>query len=277
MGGRVKFLCLTICALLAYCGGVLAQADTVHFALAAEQPEAHQVVVSMRFSTTSRGYVDIRMPVWSPGYYQTLNYPEKVSNFAAQTAGGAALRWERRGHDGWRVFNGDVAEIRLRYTVLADRPFVATSYVDASRAFIKPAGVFMYIEGQLQRPARVSVEPLPWPDVATGLDRLGKASRVFEAADFDILYDSPILIGQLRTLPPFEVGGAKHRFIGYGMSADFDEVALMADIQKIVQEATTLIGDIPYRVDRIQAARPSGVAVGGKCHFRLPQPHALSR
>lgn len=247
MRNMVKWFCLTIWGLITCCSSVLAQVDTVYFAVTMPQREQHKINVSMRFSATSRDYVDIRMPVWSPGYYQTLNYPEKVSDFAAQTAEGAALHWERLGQDGWRIFSGDVAEVTLRYTVLADRPFVATSYVDANRAFIKPAGVFMYIDGQLQRPARVSVTPpLPWPDIATGLDTVSGESAIFEAADFDILYDSPILIGELRALPPFEVGGAEHRFIGYGMSTDFDDAALMGDIRKIVREATTIIGEIPY-------------------------------
>ena len=239
--------------LITCCFRLSAQVDTVYFTVAMQQREQHKFDVSMQFMPPPGDYVDIRMPVWSPGYYQILNYAEHVDNFSARLDDGQVLQWERHGHDGWRVFGAasdssapDV--VHLQYTIIAERPFVATSYIDTSRAFIKPASVFMYIDGQLRRPARVAIKaPQRWPNVATGLDAVRGQQYVFEAADFDILYDSPLLVGQLRSLPSFEVDGKKHRFIGYGMSSDFNADALMDDIHKIVVAAKAVVTDqLPY-------------------------------
>jgi predicted metalloprotease with PDZ domain len=59
------------------------------------------------------------------------------------------------------------------------------------------------------------------------------------------LYDCPILIGDLETLPSFNVRGIEHRFIGYKMGS-FNRNLFMQYLKKTVEAAVAVIGDIPY-------------------------------
>ncbi len=234
---------LTIAAISGY-----GQQDTVTFTVGLHEGAAHRFRIGMEARLPAgQRFVDFRMPVWSPGYYQLMDYADNVSDFAARDAAGEALAWERLASDTWRVFPGRAQEIKLAYRVLADRPFVATAYIDSNRGFIKPAALFMYRDGELGLPAKMVLDaPDSWPDVATALEELSGRDRVYVAPDFDTLYDSPLLVGKLRALPAFEVDGIAHRFIGYGMAA-FDERRMMDDIRKIVQAAKELMGELPYR------------------------------
>jgi predicted metalloprotease with PDZ domain len=131
--------------------------------------------------------------------------------------------------------------------VKTTRPFVGTPYVDEQRAYILPAGVCLYPAGEINHPVTLGVKPYsPWKDVATGLDSVPGKQFVYAAPDYDILYDSPILVGNLEELPGFVVKGIPHHFIAY-KPGDFDKVTFMNDLKKIVETATTLMGDIPYR------------------------------
>ncbi|MEP6713471.1 MAG: hypothetical protein ABJA37_13685, partial [Ferruginibacter sp.] len=85
-----------------------------------------------------------------------------------------------------------------------------------------------------------------WSKVATGLEPVAGKSNEFTATDFDILYDCPILMGNLEELPSFKVNGIEHRFIGYKLG-DFDRIQFMDNLKKLVESAVAIIGDIPYK------------------------------
>ncbi len=223
---------------------VFAQKDTVYFKVNTTNTKANKIGVSMTFKTGGKDIVDVKMPAWSPGYYQLMNYGKTVKEFKAATNHGKSLSWQQMGTDTWRIATKGVKQVQLNYEIQTERSFVATSYINEERAFIKPTATFLGVEGALHLPAVVTV-PLEngWTRIATGLDSAGKGKYV--AKDFDILYDCPILVGDLQELPSFKVKGKLHRFIGFKMG-NFDGVGLMKDLEKIVTTASNLIGDIPY-------------------------------
>lgn len=116
----------------------------------------------------------------------------------------------------------------------------------------------MHEAGKILKPSVVTIKPFSqWKNVATGLDSIAGKHFTYTAPDFDALYDSPILIGNLESLPPFTVRGIPHRFIGYKLG-DFDRVQLMADLKKIVEAATAIFNDIPYKHYTFIAIGPGG-------------------
>ncbi|SFW67627.1 M61 family metallopeptidase [Chitinophaga sancti] len=157
-----------------------------------------------------------KMPRWTPGYYQFISFPEKVSNFKA-------------------------GKNTIEYDVKADSDFVAAAYADNERALLNLTGICMHPENIKQAVQLKVITPEGW-SVATGMDKKG---AYFTAPDFDILYDSPLLCGRLDSLPTFTVKGIPHYFVGLGF-ADFDRQAFINDLQKIVSTAASIIGDIPY-------------------------------
>lgn len=206
----------------------------------------YRIEVALQTTTDDAPYQDLSIPAWSPGYYQIMDFGKQVQHFQAKGEKGEALRFVKFGENSWRIYTENSKKLNVSYEVEAKRNFVGTAFIDSSRAFLKPAAVFMHLNGQLHRPANIRLlTPAPWDRVATGLDAVNNKATTLYAPNVDILYDSPILVGALRELPAFEVGGKTHRFLGYGMG-ELDGVTLMADLKLLVKTASDLIGDLPY-------------------------------
>ncbi|MVT08955.1 M61 family metallopeptidase [Chitinophaga tropicalis] len=222
--------------LLFLCGFIQAATAQVHYELAVE-PAKKNIHVDLQVSGLKKDSLLLKMPTWTPGYYQFMNYAEKVSGFEVEGGGG----WRHAQKNTWVVDCKGKSTVHISYDVKADRNFVAGNYVDSAHAFISPAGVCMYTEGKVT----VHVKPFPgWNKIASGMDTLADGS--FQAADFDQLYDSPILAGKLETLPSFSVRGVPHYFTGYNLD-EFDKVKFTGDMKRIVESAVNIIGDIPYK------------------------------
>lgn len=142
----------------------------------------------------------------------------------------------------WRIATNNSEKITIDYQILAKDEFIAKAYLSEKKAFIRPTAVFMFPEKFLERPISLTIENSRWKKIATGLDKKGKN---YIAKDFNQLFDSPILVGNLEELPSFEVKGKKHFFTGIELG-DFDRKKLMDDLQKMIIEITNIFNDIPY-------------------------------
>lgn len=221
-------------------------AQKIAYTVTVKDPAAHLFEVEMRVTGIKAGKVDFKMPIWSPGYYQRMNYAEKLLYFSATTVDEKPVAWQKKSQTTWEV-DAPKGEILLRYAILADRKFVANSYVDEERGYIVPTSVFLYPAGLLHLSSTVTAQPWKsWNNVATGLEPVKGAAHTFSATNYDELYDSPILMGQLEELPTFMVKGIPHRFIGYKLG-QFDRVKFVDDLKKIIEKASDIIGDIPYK------------------------------
>lgn len=200
-----------------------------------------------------------KMPVWTPGYYQLMNYAKSVENFQATDGSGNPLKWEKTANSRWTVHPKQTGAVTLTYDVRATRNFVAGNFLDEHHGYISPAGVFLHPEGQLKHPVTVTLKPYSkWPQlIATGLDSVAGQPQTFFAPDYDILYDSPMLLGKLEQLPSFEVKGIPHYFIGYNLG-QFDRPQFISDLKKIVEGSAAVIGDIPYKHYTFIAIGPGG-------------------
>lgn len=221
--------------------------DPVRFTVTMDNPGNHTFHVTMEYRTGAQETSVLKMPAWSPGYYQIMDFADGVANFVAKDESGKALAFIKKGKNSWQVETGKAALVKVEYDVQTFRKFVGTSFLDTEHGYIIPASICLYPEHEIKRPAEIVIKPLdPWKDVATGLDLIPGKHFTYTAPDFDILYDSPILIGNLEALPAFEVQGIPHRFIGYKMG-DFDRVKFMQDLKKMVEAASAVIGDIPFK------------------------------
>lgn len=207
-------------------------------------PETHQFQVEMSF-TAPGAVTDVTMPAWTPGYYQMLHFGNQVSDFRA-TQNQQPLAWTKLSEHTWRIGTLPGQRLTVAYTVTTTRAFVAQPYVDSARAYIVPTGVCMFPQGQLQTSIELDLRlPSAWPHVATGLKRRPGRTWSYLAPNYDVLYDSPLLAGELVQLPSFEVRGVPHHFWAWNPGT-FDQAAFIADLQKVVTAAADLIGHIPY-------------------------------
>ncbi|WP_316829625.1 PDZ domain-containing protein [Pedobacter aquatilis] len=216
------------------------------FIVSMEHPEKGIYQVELTCSGLSSSQTDLKIPVWMPGYYQIMNYANDIQDLKIKDLTEHDVKWERANHNTWRVYNGTVSSLKITYNVKTTRSFVATNYLTADYGFIASTGMFLHVANKINTPVTVQLKPASgWTKVATGLTKIIEKPFTYTAADFDILYDSPILIGKLDELPVFKVRGVPHYFIGYKLG-DFDKTSFIADLKKVVDAAVNVIGDIPF-------------------------------
>ncbi len=190
--------------------------------------------------------LDLVMPVWTPGSYLVREFARHVQDFAATDAEGRALAWRKTNKDTWRVESGAaVREVRISYRVYANELSVRTNELNDQHAFWNNAALLMYPNGHLRAPATVRVVPFDNWKIATGLPEVKGQANTFRAENFDLLYDSPFDVGNLRVLT-FDVRNVPHRIVIDG-EGNYDAERVRRDVQKIVEAAAALMGEIPYR------------------------------
>ncbi|MDR2283662.1 MAG: PDZ domain-containing protein [Sphingobacterium sp.] len=216
---------------------------SIHFTLSFSEPQAHYVEVEMHIkSFTSLEYLDLKMPVWAPGSYLIREYPKNVERFSVVSTDGKELKAYKTSKNTWRVAH-DRKDIIVKYAVYAFENSVRTSHIDQSHAFLSPVGIFMFVHEHLHLPCDVTVNmPSHWNKISTGLE-LGKDVHTYHAVNFDILYDSPLEIGN-QDIWSFEVEGVPHEFAMVGV-ADYDREQITSDVSKIIAEENRIWGSNP--------------------------------
>ncbi|UFH52407.1 M61 family metallopeptidase [Spirosoma sp. KNUC1025] len=223
----------------------------ITYVLSMPEPQTHYFEVEMQLKNIAsatgarkNGYLDIKMPVWTPGSYLIREYAKNVEAFSA-TSAGKPVRSEKIRKNAWRVYTGD-DNVTIRYRVYANELTVRTCFIDADHGYVTPAGMFMYHDALKSQPHRVVVQPYKtWRYVATGLDPVAGATYTYEAPDFDLLIDSPIEIGNHRTFT-FTASNVPHSVAMFG-DVEYDEKRLQADYKRVCEAAATVIGEHPCK------------------------------
>ncbi len=218
----------------------------LYYVVSFPEPDSHTYQVELQLSNWPADTIRMKMPRWMPGYYQLMDYARSVENMKALGKNGKVIPVRKLNDHTWQLSGVGRTPVSLRYTIRTEKQFVANSYVDSTRAYVIPENTFLYVDEKIGLPVSVKVElNQKWKNKATGLEPVKGRFNEFSAPDFDILYDCPILIGNLQELPSFKVNGIDHRFIGYHIG-NFDRVQFMDNLRKIVETSAALIGDIPY-------------------------------
>lgn len=240
-----------------------AQAPAAHpldiaYTVSMPEPATHLFDVSVKVAgyAASTSSLDFVMPVWTPGSYLVREFERNVQDFSASSASGAPLRWEKTDKATWRVWVGDAAtrEVVVAYRVYANELSVRTSHLDDSHAAINGASVFVYVDGYVSNPARVTLRtPAQWK-VATGLAPVASpggdaggatVDHTFVAPSYDILVDSPFEAGEFQLLT-FESFGKPHQIAIWGRG-NYNAERLRDDVKKVVESAAGVFkGDVPY-------------------------------
>jgi predicted metalloprotease with PDZ domain len=248
---RIHFLASV--ALLVICSGTLVHAQNgsvkdITFTVAMPRPDTHLFEVEIKI-TNDTTYIPrqetLVMPVWQPGSYLIREFARHVQDFAATDMAGHSLAWEKINKNSWRVVTAGAHQWRATYRVYANELSVRTSELNADHAFWNNANLLMYLDGRLRYSSTLKVNPPAGWKVATGLPSVPAQPNTFRAADFDILYDSPVEAGDFKVLS-FEVKGVPHRIVIDG-EGNYDPERMRLDVQKIVETEVALMGgEIPY-------------------------------
>jgi predicted metalloprotease with PDZ domain len=225
--------------------GVLTQAYAVpklSYLLSMDEPHTHYFDVEMRLSDLDkREYLDIKMPVWTPGSYLIREFARNVEGFSANDG---KLRSEKISKNTWRVYTGSIRDVRITYKVYAYELSVRTSFLDASHGYVNGASVFMYPDQLMDLPSVLTIKPYQgWTEISTGLEPTKGNKLQFNVPNYDILVDSPIEMGNQKILS-FTAANIPHKVAMYG-EANYTADRLLSDMKKIAEEATTVVGEHP--------------------------------
>lgn len=189
--------------------------------------------------------VTLKMALWAPGYYELLNFPKHLCDFAVRDAAtDSLLAWRKEGKNAWVFTPAAGGHTRVSYRVYANQRDVASSRVERDVAFVAPSGVFMYRDGEQTHPVSVTFhKPESWGHIATGLTAESDGVT-FVAPDFDRLFDSPFFLGN-PTVRGFQLDGRDYELV-FETPEGLDESGFVGDFQRIAAAATGLMRDVPY-------------------------------
>ncbi|MFC0182392.1 M61 family metallopeptidase [Pseudarcicella hirudinis] len=246
-----KIVKTAILLLIGYLSSAQSKTPTpkIEYVLSMDQPQTHYFDVVVKASnldakTKQQGFLDFKMAVWTPGSYLVREYAKNVESVTA-SSGNTPLKSDKINKNTWRVrLQSNTQEVTLKYKVYAFELSVRTSFLDDSHGYLNPASIFLYVNDWRHTPSTLSVKPYKnWNTVSTGLKALG--NNTFEAENLDILIDSPIEIGVQKVLN-FDLKGIPHKVAMYG-EAKYDEAKVTADIKKVCETATTVVGEHPCK------------------------------
>ena len=218
----------------------------IAFNVTFSEPQAHYADIQMDISDLKKDYIDLKMPVWAPGSYLVREFSKNAEGFSAKNKKNETLPVQKLNKNTWRVTTAQSDQLKINYRVYAFEISVRTSFVDASHAFLSPTGIFIYPDGLINHPVTVTVKPYTgWSKISTGMEPVAGSNNTFYAADYDILYDSPIEVGN-QDVFEFNAAGVKHEVVMSG-GGNYDKERLKQDMAKIVEEETKIFNENPNK------------------------------
>src|SRR5438874_4072220 len=77
--------------------------DRIVYTMRFPAPETHVAEIEAVIPTDKRAFIELMLPVWSPGYYGAGNYARNVQEFTARTPEGVPLTVEKPKDNHWRI------------------------------------------------------------------------------------------------------------------------------------------------------------------------------
>jgi predicted metalloprotease with PDZ domain len=222
--------------------------EPIRYTLRVIDPAKHLAGVEARVPTGGRATIDLMMPIWTPGYYVVEDYAGRVQDLTARGQDGAVLSVAKPRPNRWQVQTNGSPFVDLSYALLAQGRSVTSNWVDADLGVINGGAAFITLAEPARRPHDVRIEmPPTWKQSVSGLDAApGGQPHHYRAPDFDALVDSPIVAGDL-TLSEFVVDGSTHVVADAGQHSQWDSRKGAAQLEKIVKEARTFWGFLPFK------------------------------
>jgi predicted metalloprotease with PDZ domain len=240
-----------------------------NYRLSIPEPENHLLEVELAIADWQAEFIDLKLPVWTPGSYLVREYAKHLQDFEATDAMGNPLSWQKISKNHWQVkcainsVHPKDTTIKIRYRIFCNELTVRTNHIDRTHAFLTGAAVFMYVPEHQQKPYTVEIGEIKdnW-QIATALPALENATHTFYAKDFDTLVDSPFEIGMHQRYE-FTVLDKPHSFVVWGQhNADMQRI--VKDTAAIVAVEAEIFGGLPY--DRYDFILHAGNGFGGLEH-----------
>ncbi len=208
-------------------------------------PQNHYFEVEVQITALPNQPLKLVIPAWTPGSYLIREYARHVEEFRATDGNGQPLGVSKLDKQTWQIAATASKSISARFRVYANDLTVRTSHLDSTHGYFNGTNLLPYIDGFKEIPATLVIKPpANWRKIATGLAPVKDQSNTFQAPNYDVLVDAPVLVGNFAEFP-FMVQGIPHRIVIEGQGS-YDGLRLAQDTQKIVETQAQLFGGLPY-------------------------------
>ncbi|MDB4902767.1 MAG: peptidase [Mucilaginibacter sp.] len=209
------------------------------------EAQAHYTDIEMNISGLNQNALDLKMPVWTPGSYLVREFSKNVESFSA-ISHGKTLAFAKNRKNCWHINTTGISSLTIKYKVYCFEISVRTSFVDASHGFLSTTGIFMYPDKMLHQPSTIHIVPYDgWTKVSTSLEEVNNDQFTRHAPNFDILFDSPIEVGN-QDIFGFDAAGVKYEVAMVG-GGNYDKERLQKDMAKIAEQETAVYGENPNK------------------------------
>jgi len=214
----------------------------VSYNLSFPQPHTHYIEVEMKIENINQDVLDLKMAVWAPGSYLIREFPKNIDSFEVLSQG-KEIDHKKIKKNAWRVGTKDINSITVNYKVYCFELTVRTSFIDAEKAYLNGTSIFLFPDNGIGLSSTVNIEPFEdWKEISTSLKTDGdKWTRI--APNYDVLFDSPLLIGN-HQIHEFTAQGIPH-YIAIEGIGNYDPEKMKKDFAKIVDVETEIFGDNP--------------------------------
>ena len=236
------------CTLLFFMDTTISKAaDAVQISYTVTFPEAqaHYADIEMNIYGLKQSTLDLKMPVWTPGSYLIREFAKNIESFSA-SSDGKVLPAPKISKNCWRINTEGLPAVTVKYRVYCFEVSVRTSFVDASYGFLSTTGIFIYPDKMLHQPSTIHIVPYKgWAKVSTSLDEVNGDPFTRYSPNYDILFDSPIEVGN-QDVFYFDAAGVKYEVCMVG-GGNYDKERLKVDMAKIVEQETAVYGENPNK------------------------------
>jgi predicted metalloprotease with PDZ domain len=239
----------------------LAAEPSTSYTLDLREPTSHLVRVTWTIPEAGPTTL-LQFPTWN-NLYQIRDFVRNVQQLTAD-CDGRSLELLRADLTTWQSGPEACARLEVRYAVYANDESIFSAVLNDQHAFLNLALLLFYLPRQRQRPAQVKfLLPGGWK-LATLLKE-GGVSGEFQAANYDLLVDSPAEAGSFQDYS-YTQSGATYRVVVHADPADYPSDRLLSVIEKITATETSLMRDVPFERYTFILHFPHGRAGGGMEH-----------
>jgi len=220
--------------------------------------------VTVRGADRSAYYVEMRIanppnparlviPNWAPGAYRLMDSGQNIGAFGAFTTAGDTLPVTRDSDISWTLDTRGASSIVVRYSAALPDPVQWHRpnnrwFLRATSGMIDGPRTYMYLDGWKLTPAQVTFRlPAGWR-IGTGLVPTTD-STTYWAPSYDVLIDSPVLVGRFSTYR-FTARGVPHRAVvdlaGATQGPRVQRV-FVDMLRRVSETAIAIFGNAPYK------------------------------
>ena len=220
--------------------------------------------VTVRGSDRTAYYVEMRIanapnparlviPNWAPGAYRLMDSGQNIGAVRAFTTTGDTLPVMRDSDISWTVDTRGVTSIVVRYSAALRDPVQWHRpnnrwFLRATSGLIDGPRTFMYLDRWKLAPAHVTFRlPAGWR-IGTGLVPTTD-STTYWAPSYDVLIDSPVLVGRFSTYR-FTAAGVPHRAVvdlAGAVQGPRVQRVFVDMLRRVSETGIAIFGSAPYK------------------------------